>query len=67
MVKHDTCIHTTCHADVFFNLTPFSIYFCEQTDRAEEEHEDSPIQTAATPRSKRKSAQLVSSRIRKQL
>ncbi|KAK2889257.1 hypothetical protein Q8A67_014632 [Cirrhinus molitorella] len=34
---------------------------------AEEEHEDSPIQTAATPRSKRKSAQLVSSRIRKQL
>ncbi|KAF4112271.1 hypothetical protein G5714_007066 [Onychostoma macrolepis] len=35
--------------------------------KAEEEHEDSPIQTAATPRSKRKSAQLVSSRIRKQL
>ncbi|XP_051753962.1 origin recognition complex subunit 1 [Ctenopharyngodon idella] len=34
---------------------------------AEEEHEDSPVQTAATPRSKRKSAQLVSSRIRKQL
>lgn len=35
--------------------------------RAEEEHEDSPAHTAATPRSKRKSAQLVSSRIRKQL
>ncbi|MCI4375619.1 hypothetical protein PGIGA_G00111650 [Pangasianodon gigas] len=34
---------------------------------AEEEHEDSPPQTTATPRSKRKSAQLVSSRIRKQL
>ncbi|XP_062853159.1 origin recognition complex subunit 1 [Trichomycterus rosablanca] len=34
---------------------------------AEEEHEDSPVHTAATPRSKRKSAQLVSSRIRKQL
>ncbi|XP_065154481.1 origin recognition complex subunit 1 isoform X2 [Paramisgurnus dabryanus] len=34
---------------------------------AEEEHEDSPVQTAATPRSKRKSAQLVSARIRKQL
>ncbi|XP_036426543.1 origin recognition complex subunit 1 [Colossoma macropomum] len=34
---------------------------------AEEEHEDSPIQTTATPRSKRKSAQLVSSHIRKQL
>uniref|UniRef100_A0A672N0C9 Origin recognition complex subunit 1 n=1 Tax=Sinocyclocheilus grahami TaxID=75366 RepID=A0A672N0C9_SINGR len=34
---------------------------------AEEEHEDAPVQTAATPRSKRKSAQLVSSRIRKQL
>ncbi|XP_052455645.1 origin recognition complex subunit 1 isoform X2 [Carassius gibelio] len=34
---------------------------------AEEEHEDSPIQTAATSRSKRKSAQLVSSRIKKQL
>ncbi|XP_056316073.1 origin recognition complex subunit 1 [Danio aesculapii] len=34
---------------------------------AEEEHEDTPAQTAATPRSKRKSAQLVSSRIRKQL
>ncbi|XP_058259215.1 origin recognition complex subunit 1 isoform X2 [Hemibagrus wyckioides] len=34
---------------------------------AEEEHEDSPAQTSATPRSKRKSAQLVSSRIRKQL
>ncbi|TSL22053.1 Origin recognition complex subunit 1 [Bagarius yarrelli] len=33
----------------------------------EEEHEDSPVQNAATPRSKRKSAQLVSSRIRKQL
>lgn len=37
------------------------------TALAEEEHEDSPAQTAATPRSKRKSAQLVSSRIRKQL
>uniref|UniRef100_A0A8C1HLG9 Origin recognition complex subunit 1 n=1 Tax=Cyprinus carpio carpio TaxID=630221 RepID=A0A8C1HLG9_CYPCA len=35
--------------------------------RAEEEHEDSPINTAATSRSKRKSAQLVSSRIKKQL
>uniref|UniRef100_A0A8C1V281 Origin recognition complex subunit 1 n=1 Tax=Cyprinus carpio TaxID=7962 RepID=A0A8C1V281_CYPCA len=34
---------------------------------AEEEHEDSPINTAATSRSKRKSAQLVSSRIKKQL
>ncbi|KAB5584357.1 hypothetical protein PHYPO_G00106510 [Pangasianodon hypophthalmus] len=34
---------------------------------AEEEHEDSPPQTTATPLSKRKSAQLVSSRIRKQL
>ncbi|KAI4883335.1 hypothetical protein NFI96_011185, partial [Prochilodus magdalenae] len=34
---------------------------------AEEEHEDSPVQTAATPRSKRKSAQLVSSLIKKQL
>ncbi|XP_072539134.1 origin recognition complex subunit 1 [Salminus brasiliensis] len=34
---------------------------------AEEEHEDSPPQTAATPRSKRKSAQRVSSRIKKQL
>ncbi|XP_026069301.1 origin recognition complex subunit 1-like isoform X2 [Carassius auratus] len=34
---------------------------------AEEEHEDSPVQTAATSRSKRKSAQLVSSRIKKQL
>ncbi|XP_062411446.1 origin recognition complex subunit 1 isoform X2 [Sardina pilchardus] len=34
---------------------------------AEEEHEDSPVQTAATPRSRRKCAQLVSSRIRKQL
>lgn len=34
---------------------------------AEEDHEDSPVQSAATPRSKRKSAQLVSSRIRKQL
>ncbi|XP_060723514.1 origin recognition complex subunit 1 isoform X1 [Tachysurus vachellii] len=34
---------------------------------AEEEHEDSPAQTTATPRSKRKSAQLVSSLIRKQL
>ncbi|KAM9483331.1 origin recognition complex subunit 1 [Clarias gariepinus] len=34
---------------------------------AEEEHEDSPLQTTTTPRSKRKSAQLVSSRIRKQL
>nr|XP_055068296.1 origin recognition complex subunit 1 isoform X1 [Misgurnus anguillicaudatus] len=34
---------------------------------AEEEHEDSPVQTAATPRSKRKSAQVVSARIRKQL
>uniref|UniRef100_A0A3B4DR05 Origin recognition complex subunit 1 n=2 Tax=Pygocentrus nattereri TaxID=42514 RepID=A0A3B4DR05_PYGNA len=32
-----------------------------------EEHEDSPIQTTATPRSKRKSAQLVSFQIRKQL
>ncbi|KAL7832677.1 hypothetical protein SRHO_G00296950 [Serrasalmus rhombeus] len=32
-----------------------------------EEHEDSPIQTTATPRSKRKSAQLVSFHIRKQL
>ncbi|RXN35548.1 origin recognition complex subunit 1-like isoform X1 [Labeo rohita] len=39
----------------------------DDSTRAEEEHEDSPIQTAATPRSKRKSAQLVSSRIRKQL
>ncbi|KAK3574715.1 hypothetical protein QTP86_015381 [Hemibagrus guttatus] len=34
---------------------------------AEEEQEDSPAQTTATPRSKRKSAQLVSSRIRKQM
>ncbi|XP_030647812.1 origin recognition complex subunit 1 [Chanos chanos] len=36
---------------------------------AEEDHEDSPVQPVvlATPRSKRKSAQLVSSRIRKQL
>ncbi|KAG5276039.1 hypothetical protein AALO_G00127230 [Alosa alosa] len=34
---------------------------------AEEEHEDSPVQTAVTPRSRRKCAQLVSSRIRKQL
>ncbi|XP_057194785.1 origin recognition complex subunit 1 isoform X2 [Triplophysa rosa] len=34
---------------------------------AEEDHEDSPVLTAATPRSKRKSAQVVSSRIRKQL
>ncbi|XP_016389856.1 origin recognition complex subunit 1-like [Sinocyclocheilus rhinocerous] len=34
---------------------------------AEEEHEYSPVQTAATPCSKRKSAQLESSRIRKQL
>ncbi|XP_063057313.1 origin recognition complex subunit 1 isoform X2 [Engraulis encrasicolus] len=34
---------------------------------AEEEHEDSPAQTAATPRSRRKCAQLVSSRIKQQL
>ncbi|KAL2089744.1 hypothetical protein ACEWY4_014432 [Coilia grayii] len=34
---------------------------------AEEEHEDSPVQTAATPRSRRKCAQLVSSRIKQQL
>ncbi|XP_056605965.1 origin recognition complex subunit 1 isoform X2 [Triplophysa dalaica] len=34
---------------------------------AEEDNEESPVLTAATPRSKRKSAQLVSSRIRKQL
>ncbi|KAA0712957.1 Origin recognition complex subunit 1 [Triplophysa tibetana] len=34
---------------------------------AEEDNEDSPVLTAPTPRSKRKSAQLVSSRIRKQL
>ncbi|TRY59208.1 hypothetical protein DNTS_014606 [Danionella cerebrum] len=34
---------------------------------AEEENEESPAQSAATPRSKRKSARLVSSRIRKQL
>ncbi|XP_052455646.1 origin recognition complex subunit 1 isoform X3 [Carassius gibelio] len=39
----------------------------DDSTRAEEEHEDSPIQTAATSRSKRKSAQLVSSRIKKQL
>lgn len=34
---------------------------------AEEEHEDSPALSAATPRSKRKSAQRVSSKIKKQL
>ncbi|XP_026069302.1 origin recognition complex subunit 1-like isoform X3 [Carassius auratus] len=39
----------------------------DDSTRAEEEHEDSPVQTAATSRSKRKSAQLVSSRIKKQL
>ncbi|XP_017335281.1 origin recognition complex subunit 1 isoform X1 [Ictalurus punctatus] len=39
----------------------------EARARAEEEHEDSPTQTTETPRSKRKSAQLVSSLIRKQL
>uniref|UniRef100_W5KVJ1 Origin recognition complex subunit 1 n=1 Tax=Astyanax mexicanus TaxID=7994 RepID=W5KVJ1_ASTMX len=37
------------------------------TSSAEEEHEDSPALSAATPRSKRKSAQCVSSRIKKQL
>ncbi|KAI5614604.1 origin recognition complex subunit 1, partial [Silurus asotus] len=40
---------------------------CLYALRAEEEQEDSPVQTNATPRSKRKSAQLVSSLIRKQM